>query len=458
MTPRSSRPALSRRHFLGQSGLGLLGTTLTAGGLSGWLRAAADRPAPSERITMGVIGCGGRGNDVLKNFLNDERVQVVAVCDVEKESSRYNKNIVKKSGPLGREPTRRFIENHYGQKGVDAYADFRELLAREDIDSVLIATPDHWHALIAVAAARAGKSIYCEKPLSLTVAEGRFMSDTVNAAGVVWQTGSQQRSDLHFRLACEMIRNGRLGKLKEIRVGLASDNRDNNGCAAQTEPAPVPEGFDYEFWLGPAPEAPFCPARLHSNWRWIYDYSGGNITDFGAHHLDIVQWALDRDASGPSEFFDLKATWPEPGSLYVTPTTFNFSYRYDDGTTVHVADKMDFGSGIQFVGEEGSITSVRGGLKFEPISLRQPIKEDDVHLFASKDHFRNFIDAIRGEDKTAAPIEFAHRSISIAHLANIALRLRRDRLRWDPATEQVIDDAEASAMLSRPMRGPWQLV
>ncbi len=416
------------------------------------------RPAPSNRTTLGLIGCGGRGTDVVKNFLNDERVQVVAVCDVERESARYNKNLIRKAGTFGREPMRRMIDAHYGGAGCSTQADFRELLARADVDAVQIATPDHWHALQATAAARAGKHIYCEKPLSLTVAEGRFMSDTVRAAGVVWQTGSQQRSDVHFRLACEFVRNGRLGSLKEIRVGLASDNRDNNGHAAQSAPAPVPDGLNYDLWLGPAPDAPFCPARLHSNWRWFYDYSGGNVTDFGAHHLDIVQWALNRDHSGPVEFSDLGAIWPEPGSLYTTPPVFAFSYRYDDGVTVKVADQMDFGSGIQFVGELGSITTQRGGLKFDPVEIRRPLTDSDVRLYESKDHFRNFIDAIQDGAQPAAPIETAHRSITIAHLANIALRLRRDRLRWDPATESILNDAEAAAMLTRPMRGPWQLV
>lgn len=449
-------PAATRRYFLRQaSGLA------AAFGFPTVIPASAlgkdGRPAPSNRTTLGLIGCGGRGTDVLKNFLNDPRVQVIAVCDVERESDRYNKGIIKKAGTLGREPVRRLVDGSYGTQGCATHEDFRALLARRDVDAVQIATPDHWHALQAVAAARAGKHIYCEKPLSLTIAEGRFMSDAVKAAGVVWQTGSQQRSDVHFRLACELVRNGRIGKLKRIRVGLASDNRDNNGHAAQTAPAPVPEGLNYDLWLGPAPDAPFCPARLHSNWRWFFDYSGGNVTDFGAHHLDIVQWALDRDRSGPVEFFNFQATWPEPGSLYTTPPKFSFEYRYDDGTLVQVADKMDFGSGIAFEGERGSLTTVRGGLKIEPAELRRPLGDDDVRLYESKDHFRNFIDAIQDGVAPAAPVETAHRSITIAHLANIGLRLGRKTLRWDPAAERVLGDDEADAMRSRPMRAPWRL-
>lgn len=450
-------PSATRRRFLQQctaAGAALGFPTIIPSSALGKDGAVA----PSNRTTLALIGCGGRGTDVVKNFLNDERVQVIAVCDVERESDRYNKGIIKKVGTLGREPARRLVDKTHGTTGCAVHEDFREVLARGDVDAVQIATPDHWHAPQAVAAARAKKHIYCEKPLSLTIAQGRFMSDVVRQSGVVWQTGSQQRSDVHFRMACEYVRNGRIGRLKQIRVGLASDNRDNNGCAAQTEPVPVPAGLNYDLWLGPAPEVPFCPARLHSNWRWFYDYSGGNITDFGAHHLDIVQWALGQDEGGPVEFFDLSAEWPAPGSLYTTAPKFAFAYRYADGTTVRVQDKQDFGSGISFEGEDGSILCTRGMLKIEPAALRTPLAEGDVRLYESKDHFRNFIDAIQNGVKAAAPIEYAHRSITIAHLANIALRLRRGKLRWDPAAEQIIDDAEAAAMLTRPMRGPWELV
>ena len=451
----SSRP--SRRQFLSQTVLGgaMLGfPTFIPGSALGKNGAVA----PSNRTTLALIGCGGRGTDVLKNFLQDERVQVIAVCDVEKESDRYNKGIIKKAGTLGREPARRLVDKTYGTQGCGTHVDFREVLARPDVDAVQIATPDHWHALMAVAAARAGKHIYCEKPLSLTIGQGRLMSDVVRQSGVTWQTGSQQRSDIHFRMACEYVRNGRIGRLKQIRVGLASDNRDNNGHAADTAPAPVPEGLNYDLWLGPAPEAPFCPARLHSNWRWIYDYSGGNITDFGAHHLDIVQWALGKDESGPVEFFDLKAEWPAPGGLYNTCPKYSFAYRYAEGTEVRVADKMDFGSGIAFEGEEGRIICARGMLKIEPDSLRKPLGKDDVRLYESKDHFRNFIDALRDGVQPAAPIEYAHRSITIAHLANIALRLKRETLRWDPKEEYIIGDPDAAAMQHRPMREPWELL
>ena len=415
------------------------------------------KTAPSNRVTLACIGVGGRGTDDLKNFLNDERVQIIAVCDVDRGSDRYNRALCKKFGNLGREPARDLINKHYGTTGCATHGDFREVLARKDVDAVLIATPDHWHALQAIAAARAKKHIYCEKPISLTVEQGQVMSRIVKESGVVWQTGSQQRSDIHFRMACEFVRNGRIGKLKTVRVGLASQNRDNNGNAARTAPEPVPEGLDYALWLGPAPDAPYCPARLHSNWRWIYDYSGGNVTDFGAHHLDIVQWALDTEHSGPVLFDNFKATWPPKGELYNTPPTFSFECEYASGVSVKVADQMDFGSGIQFEGEGGTITCQRGGLVVKPDSARVPLTGKETHLYESKDHYLNFIDGVLTGKPTATAVDVSHRSITIAHLANIGLRLGREKLRWNPEAEQIIGDDEAQQMLSRPMRGDWHL-
>lgn len=447
---------LTRRHFLRSTA-----AAAASVGFPEIIPASAlgkdGRPAPSNRVAFAAIGVGGRGTAVLKGFLQDERLQVVAVCDVDRGSDRYNKAICKKEGNLGCEPARDTVNKHYSTAGCGIHEDFREVLARPDVDAVLIATPDHWHALQAIAAARARKHIYCEKPISLTIEQGRVMSRIVKESGVVWQTGSQQRSDIAFRTACEFVRNGRIGRIKSARVGLASQNRDNNGNAARAAPEPVPDGLNYDLWLGPAPDAPYCPARLHSNWRWIFDYSGGNITDFGAHHLDIVQWALDTEHSGPVLFDSFKAEWPPGGSLYNTPPAYSFECEYASGVRLKVADKMDFGSGICFEGELGSITITRGGLKIDPISLRKPLGPGDKRLYESKDHFRNFIDGILTQQPTATDIEVSHRSISMAHLANIGLRLERKALKWDPAKEQIIGDEEAQAMLSRPMRGEWRL-
>ena len=452
----------TRRHLLqnliGASGLGVFAPLAAQDN-------PARRPAPSERITLALIGAGSQGTTDMRGFLQDERVQVVAACDVERESDRYNRAF---KTSFGREPARRIVDKHYaeqqGKSGTGAYCkayeDFREVLARPDIDAVLIATPDHWHVPMSILAARAGKHIYCEKPVSLTIAEGRAICHEVERAGVRFQVGTQQRSDLHFRMACEFVRNGRLGKIQRVTVGLASRNRDNNRHAAQSAPEPVPEGLNYDMWLGPCDGSlPFCPARLHSNWRWRWAHGGGNVTDFGAHHLDIVQWALGMDGSGPVEFFNPKPQMPPPGSFYQTPEYFSFQTRYANGIEVTVTDDKANPSGILFEGEDGrTIFITRGTLRAHPPELLQePIRPEETHLYESKSHSRNLIDCILEKRVTICPPEMGHRSATIAHLGNIALRLGRG-LKWDPATETIANDAEASRMLSRPLRAPWNVI
>ena len=438
---------LTRRHHLQQ----LLGTTALAP--FSILAQDKSRPAPSERVTLAVIGTGSQGTTDMKAFLQDERVQVVAVCDVERESERYNRNF---KDPFGREPARRIVNKHYGNDSCQAYEDFREVLARKDIDAVLIATPDHWHVPLSVLAARAGKHIYCEKPVSLAVSEGRFLCGEVDRAGVRFQVGTQQRSDMKFRMACEFVRNGRLGKIKHITIGLASRNRDNNRHGAETAPVPVPEGLNYDLWLGPCDEVPFCPARLHSNWRWLWAHGGGNVTDFGAHHLDIMQWALGMDGDGPVEIMNPKAEWPEKGSFYQTPPFFSFQVRYANGVIATVTDDQQNKSGVKFEGEDGRTLFVaRNVIQTNPPDLlRDAIRDNEVHLYQSKSHSGNLIDCILEKKATICPPEIGHRSATIAHLGNLSLRLGRG-IKWDPKTETITGDDEASKMLVRPMRAKW---
>ena len=454
----------TRRHHLQQ----LLGTA-ALGGLSPLSAQTAPakgkRPAPSERITMALLGCGSQGTNDMRGFLQDDRVQVVAVADPERESRRYKQSF---KSAYGREPARRTVDKHYaeqqGKSGAGdfckTYEDFREVLARDDIDAVLIATPDHWHVPMSILAARAGKHIYCEKPVALTVSEGRALCGEVEKAGVRFQVGSQQRSDIRFRMACEFIRNGRLGKIKRITVGLSSNNRDNNGQGSKTAPSPVPEGLNYDLWLGPcAGDLPFCPARLHSNWRWLWAHGGGNVTDFGAHHLDIMQWALDMDGSGPIEYFNPKAQWPAEGSFYQTPELFSFQARYANGVEVTVTDGQANKNGILFEGEDGRTLFVtRGVIRSNPPDLlKDRIRPDEIHLYQSKSHSGNLIDCILENRPTICPPEVGQRSATIAHLGNIALRLGRD-LKWDPVTETIFNDDEASHLLGRPLREPWDVI
>lgn len=443
----------SRRQFLQQAGAAAAAPLIVSASALG----RGDKPAPSKRITLGVIGTGNQGFNDMRGFLGDSRVQIVAVCDVNRESPGYWNGAV-----AGREPGRRLVEQHYARdkkdgkyRGCDAYVDFRELIGRKDIDAVLICTPDHWHALPVLAAAAAGKDIYCQKPLSLTIAEGRAMSDAVKKHNRVFQCGSQQRSDRNFRRACELVRNGRIGKLRTVRCGLPGGRPDYGKTGDRKKPEPVPKGFDYNLWLGPAPDAPYAPARCHVNFRWIYDYSGGQVTDWGGHHPDCAQWGMGTEDTGPIEIRNAKGVFP-PDPLWNTATEYYFEAIYANGVKLIVSNKER--GGVTWEGTDGWVWANRGRHDANPKKLLDTkIGPGEVHLYKSDNHYRNFIDCVLSRKRTAAPVEVAHRSITICHLGNIAMRLKRTSLKWDPAKEQILGDAEAAKMLSRPYRAPWKL-
>jgi len=421
--------------------------------------------APSDRIALGCIGMGGQGTYDMNGFLTGRSdVQVVAVCDVNKESSDYDTLYQFEDTTAGREPARKRVESYYaGQKragtykGCDAYGDFRELLARDDIDAVLIAVPDQWHAIPAVMAARAGKDIYAEKPLAYTIAEGRAICDAVKRYGVVWQTGSQQRSDYKFRRACELVRNGRIGKVHTVKVGLPHGSSISKINGKLTKPAVVPEEFDYDMWLGPAPWAPYCPGRCHWNWRWISDYSGGQITDWAGHHIDIAQWAMGTEYSAPVEIEGV-GVFPEgEDGLYDVAESYRFVCKYAEGFTMIVADSEQLDMGVRFEGTDGWIHVNRGSLSAHPESaLDSVIGPNDIHLYESNDHIGNFVDCIKNRSETVATAEVAHHSIMVGHLGLIAIKMGR-KLNWDPKRERFINAPEADRLLSRPMRSPWHL-
>jgi predicted dehydrogenase len=400
-------------------------------------------------MTIAFIGVGNNGYGYMPEFLEDPRVKVVAVCDVNREGPGYWDGTVR-----GYEPARRFVDEFYKGTVCQAYTDYREVLARKDIDAVYIGTPDHWHAIHAIDSARAQKHIYCQKPLSLTVREGRAMSDAVQKSKVTWQTGSQQRSDAQMRRACELIRNGIPGKLKSVRAGLPGGIPDFGKTAHLTQPVPVPDGFDYDTWLGPSPKADYCPARVGVNYRWIRDYSGGQVTDWGAHHIDIVQWALDMDSSGPVAIRNAKGRFAEH-PIYNTATEFSFECEYASGVTLFVSNKNR--GGVTFETDNGWIWCNRGRIEASsPEILQAGIPRGGVKLYESEDHVKDFIGAVFSGGRTAAPVEAAHRSVSVAHLGNIALELGRD-LRWDPKVERVAGDESANDRLARPYRGSWRL-
>ena len=281
------------------------------------------------------------------------------------------------------------------------------------------------------------------------------MSNAVKKAGVVWQTGSQQRSDSNFRRACELVRNGRVGKLQRVRCGLPGGIPDVGKTAHLTDTVPVPDGFDYDLWQGPAPDRPYCPARVGVNFRWCLDYSGGQITDWGGHHPDIAQWGMATEYTGPVAIKNAKGTFATDHPIYNTATEFYFECHYENGVVLTISDKEK--GGVTFEGTDGWVWATRG--RHDASSkdiLESEIGSDEVRLYQSDGHVKNFIDCVVSRRETVAPVEVAHRSISLGHLGNIALRLGRD-LKWDPVAEQVLGDSSANDMLGREMRGPWSL-
>lgn len=378
----------------------------------------------------------GTGN--LRAFLQDERIEVVAICDVDAGHRAAALEIA-------------------GLQPGDGTGDFREVLAREDVDAVMIATPDHWHSYITVAAARAGKDIYCEKPLAASIGEGRFVVDEIRRLGRVLQCGTWRRSGQHTRLACEWVRNGYIGTLKEIEVGVPGKFAIQGGFTGLEQPEEVPPSLDYAMWLGSAPERPYTAARCHFNFRWINDYAPGYITDWGAHFLDVAQWGHGSDDSTPVEIRAERVTRRDKG-IYDAPESFHLEYRYADGVRLTMTSTEDESKwGTRFVGSEGSVFTENTKLETDPPSLRQTrLKDSDERLFVSNNHHRNFIDAVLSRGQTAAPPEAAHRAATCCHLGAIAAALGRP-LRFDPVTERFVDDTEADALVTRPMRAPWTL-
>ena len=393
--------------------------------------------AVADRITMGCIGVGGQGTGNMNAFRHDPRVQVVAVCDVDRAHRERARGICKLP------PS-------------SAYVDYRRIIERDDIDTVLICTPDHWHAIIAVAAARAAKDLYCEKPLSLAVQDGRAICRAVAKYGRVLQTGTWRRSRPACRLGCEMVRNGRIGKLHTVRVGVPAGFAIRRGVNPTTPPEPVPAGLDYDMWLGPAPWAPYSRARCHFNFRWILDYSAGYITDWGAHYLDIAQWGNGTDLTGPVEI-EGTARFPAEG-IYDAPNQFEITYTYANGVRFVLFTTTESARwGMRFEGTEGWLYVESGRIAAEPADiLKEKIAPHEIHLYASANHHGNFIDCVLSRRPSAAPAEIAHRSACVCHLGAIAVLLNQ-KLRWDPAAERFGANDAADRMLSRPIRSPWHV-
>ena len=394
--------------------------------------------AASDRIVMGAIGVGSMGTGDMRGFLNKKEVQMVAVCDVEKAH---------------RDGAKKIADDKYANSDCKTYLDFRDLIGRGDLDAVQLALPDQWHSIPAVAAARAGLDIHAQKPLARTIREGRAICEAVERYGTVWQTGSQQRSSSNFHRACELVRNGRIGKVHQVEVGLPT-----GGTSPVQPEIPVPAGLDWNMWLGPAPWRPYCDfgrGGCHYQWRWIMDYSGGQLTDWAGHHIDIAHWGLDLERTGPVEI-EGTGVYPRNG-LYDVPYEYKFTCKYANGLTMIVANNKQLAQGAKWYGDKGWIYVKRGKLEAEPASvLKEVIGPDEIHLYESRDHKQNFLDCVKARTECIAPAEVAHRSISVALLGEIAMLTER-KLRWDPEKEVFLDDEQANRMLSRPMRSPWHL-
>ncbi len=451
----------TRRGFLG--GLGAL-TILPSGCVC--LRGGARRPPPSERINVGILGYGTMAQDNIGNFLYNDRVQVVSVCDPVSEGPLYG---YKAERAGGREPGRRKVNGFYAEKagkphynGCKVFNDFREMLQDSDLDAVCISTPDHWHALHTVWAAKAGKHIYGQKPLYLTVKEGRAMVNAVRKAGITFQTGAQSRSNDHFRMACEFIRNGRIGKLQRVEVGLNKGHATFGKTPEQLSETPLdkaPPYVDFDLWLGPAPQRKYTPKiHLPMQWRYNLDYSCGMLTDFAAHQLDIMQWALNKDGVAPAAIENIKGRLPPLTDLYNTlAEPFSFEIVYGDGLRVFVSS--DYKYGCHFFGEGGKEIYVTNG-KLEttpPELIREKIRDDEIKLIRSGQQEKNFIENIYTGGQNISPVTAGFSSVMPAVLAHIGMRLGRPSLKWDAAADCFVNDAEADAFLAPHMRALWTL-
>ena len=437
---KKSPASLNRRKFVGTTAKVLTGFFILPRFVLGGRKPDGTMyTAPSDMITLGFIGTGKQGRGLTSAFLETGEVKIIALSEVYKDK-----------GILTQENIKNFYAKN-GQEGkyanIPVYNDFRELLARKDIDGVVIATPDHWHAAGAVRAAEAGKDIFCEKPLALTVKEGRAMVNATRLHGRVFQTGSMQRSWAEFRQAVELVRNGYIGEIKSIKVSVGPPPIKYD-LAAQ----PIPDGLDWSKWLGPnAPSAfnselaPPVSNDVYPNWRKYKEFGGGGVTDWGAHMFDIAQWALDMDNSGPVE-----VSAPDGG------VHTNLTFRYKNGT-IMTHEKWEWENAVLFTGTEGEIRIERGKLETTPASLKDRIiGESEKHVYKSVDHYKDFLNAMRKRTMPVCDVETGHRTASVCNIGNIAYQLNRT-LQWDPVKELFANDEEANALLGRPMLNEWAI-
>lgn len=429
---------ISRRHFLKTAGAAIAAPMIVPSSVFG-------QNAPSNRITMGTVGWGMMGPGNTSAFMKQPDCQVVAACDLDK---RY---LAKAVGA---------INKHYGNSDCAQYHDYREMMARKDIDAVTLAVPDHWHALTSVEACQQGKDIYGEKPLARTIAEQQAIVKAVQKHKRVWQTGSWQRSTANFQKAVAIVRNGLIGKVTRVEVGLPSGHVDFKKTGDKMQPSTPPPELDYDLWIGPAKMMPYIEGRVHMNWRWHYNTGGGQLIDWMGHHGDIAHWGLDFDETGPMEV-EGEGEFPPEDAVWNTCTKYRCELKYPRNVTMVIAGgHKDIRSGTKWIGTDGWVWVDRGGFDASKAEWKEwktvPDDLQKVKIYKSENHYRNFLDCVKSRKPTITPVETAHRSLVPGHLGLIAMIVKR-KIKWDAKKEVIVGDKEASKLLSREYRGPWKL-
>ena len=428
----------TRRDFLKRSATVATGALILPQIIPSTALGMGGKLPPSDRIVMGAIGTGSQGTSNMRDFLKlKNQVQFVAVCDVDSNHSAKAKG---------------YADEANKNKDCRVYGDYREFLEKEKLDAVSIALPDHWHGIIYSAAANKKLDVYGEKPICRTIQDGQTIVSAVKKNNIIWQTGSWQRSQPNFHHAVELVRNGRIGKIKTIEVGLPNGSK-GIGTPPVVE---VPAELNWEMWLGPALKVPYRGVS-HWNWRWILDYSGGQLTDWAGHHIDIANWGAELERTGPVEISGV-GVYPRDG-IYNVPVEYDFLCKYANGIEMRVANssRLVHGGGATWYGEKGWINVDRGRLEAsDPKILQEVIGANEIQIYKSENHWQNFIDCVRSRKETIAPIEVAYRAISVALLGEIAMTTGQ-KIQWDPEKQEIIGNPMASRLLSRPYRQPWSL-
>jgi predicted dehydrogenase len=458
MKATSTHSNVSRRQFLASTGAALATPLIIPASVLG----ADGKAPPSERVTMAAVGYGGQGPWNTDELMKDPTCQMMAACDVDRGHLKHAVNI---------------INAHYDNQDCKGYADYRELMARSDIDAVMIAVPDHWHALVSTEAANHKKDIYGEKPLARTIAEQQSIVRAVQRNNRIWQTGSWQRSNDNFWYACEIVRNGLIGNVTKVEVGLPGGQNSGHpgfgGLENENSCTPPPPELDYDFWVGPAEKMPYVKCRVHGNWRWNYNTGGGQLMDWIGHHCDIAHWGLGFDNTGPSEVKVEHVEFPPPHAVWNTAPKYRVSAKYLSSVTGYSNDVemtlagtgpesySDIRMGCKWFGSEGWIYVDRGNFessdpRWKTKKMQLPEDLRKVKLYRSTNHWRNFLACVKSRQPTLTPVETAHHSAIPGHLSLISMMTGRT-IRWDVKNEQILDDPDAAMLLTRPYRSPWQL-